>query len=365
MRVIFRVDASREIGTGHLMRCLTLAHALRERGGECHFIVREHPGNLADGVSSRGFRVWMLPAGFASLEVGTPEEPVLPSHASWLGARWQTDVEQTAAILKSLQPQWLIVDHYGLDARWESALRGYYGSLMVIDDLADRRHCCELLLDQTFGREAGDYSSCVPQRCKVLAGSSYALLRPEFAAMREFSLSRRENAPVKKLLISMGGSNQSAVTRRVMAALQRTALPDDCGITVVLGAGAGPDCLGAAAAAMRWAVDVKVDVLNMAGLMAESDIAIGGAGATSWERCCLGLPSIVIVLAVNQRGVAAALREAGAARVVPDQADIEMRLPAEVEPLLRSAQCRSEMSRAANCVTDGRGAEAVVRAMAL
>lgn len=366
MHITFRVDASRDIGTGHLMRCLTLAQALKERGAKCHFIVRDHPGSLVEGISSRGFRMWLLPTERAPLEASAPERPLPPTDAPWAAAHWQTDAEQTAVILKKLQPRWLIVDHYGFDAQWESALRLYCGSLMVIDDLADRPHYCELLLDQTFGRAAADYGPLVPQQCKVLAGAKYALLRPEFAAMREISLPRRANAPVKKLLISMGGGDQCATTCRVMVALQRTALPDDCAITVVAGTGtACCDALRATAAMLRWAVEVKVNVRDMAGLMCESDLAIGGAGATSWERCCVGLPSIVIVLARNQQGVAAALREVGAARIVPEPAEIEMHLPTEVDGLVRSAQSRSDMSRAASLVTDGSGTAAVVRTMDL
>ena len=208
MNIIFRTDASLDIGTGHFMRCLTLADALRERGAECRFVCREHAGNLLDVIRQRGFEAYGLPLGDAVTAKSDVSDNLLPLHAAWLGADWASDAEQTLAAIGDTKFDWLIVDHYALDARWEHRLRCSCHRLMVIDDLADRVHDCDLLLDQNLGRTAADYKERVPATCTVLAGAQYALLRPEFAALRAYSLERRAHPKLKRLLITMGGVEQ-------------------------------------------------------------------------------------------------------------------------------------------------------------
>ncbi|MGD9710315.1 MAG: UDP-2,4-diacetamido-2,4,6-trideoxy-beta-L-altropyranose hydrolase, partial [Halothiobacillaceae bacterium] len=239
MSVAFRVDASLDIGTGHVMRCLTLADALAAGGAECRFICREHPGHLIEHIRGKGYRVDALPVGASLLAIngeGRPTES--PPHAHWLGCRWETDAAETRAILCQDKPDWLVVDHYALDARWEKALKGSYKKLMVIDDLADRPHACDLLLDQNLGREPGDYEALVSAHCRRLIGPQYALLRPEFAALREYSLQRRRRPEPRRLLITMGGMDQPNATGKVLEALKTCPLPSDCQITVVMGASA-------------------------------------------------------------------------------------------------------------------------------
>lgn len=305
MSTVFRADASLQMGTGHVMRCLTLADAIKAQGAECHFICREHPGNLIEHIKSKGYSVhilaWMSPAGVNSFAKQDAENTEEPAHATWLGATQEQDVDVCAKILHELQPDWLIVDHYALDAFWERALQPYYRKLMVIDDLADRSHLCDLLLDQNLGRQARDYNNLVPAHCQIFAGASYALLRPEFAALRSYSLKRRAESQIKRLLITMGGVDRSNATGLVLVALQGCPLPADCRITVVMGA-AAPwlDQVRSQAALMYWPTEVLVNISEMARHMADSDLAIGAAGSTSWERCCLGLPSVVVCLAKNQ-----------------------------------------------------------------
>ena len=175
---------------------------------------------------------------------------------------------------------------------------------MVIDDLADRQHDCDILLDQTYGRNAKDYQSLVPNSCLLLCGSEYALLRKEFAQWREYSLKRRSKGELKHLLINLGGVDKDNLTTQILKELSKSDLPRNCIITVVMGA-TSPwiDTVQQQATVMPWPTTVKVGVSNMAELMANSDLAIGAAGSTTWERCCLGLPSIVIFMAENQRKV--------------------------------------------------------------
>lgn len=366
MKVAFRVDASLQMGTGHVMRCLALADALVARGAACAFICRAHPGNLLDLIRSKGYTACALPVLSApqapsptSLAFTADGDEQLPAHSHWLGATQAEDAEACTSILTELQPDWLIVDHYALDLRWELLLRPHCQRLMVIDDLADRAHVCDLLLDQTFGRDTTDYQAWVPGDCQVLCGSQYALLRPEFAALRSYSLQRRRARPqLHQLLITMGGVDQGNATGQVLTALNACPLPADCQINVVMGATAPwLSEVNRLAPSMPWPTQILVGVNDMAQLMADSDLAIGAAGATSWERCCLGLPTAMLVLAENQRYAAWSLECAGAVRML----QLGSFLPNELarffleasdsagELLLRLGDCASALTEGKGC----------------
>ena len=361
MKIAFRVDASLQIGSGHVMRCLTLADALKAQGADCHFISRAHRGHLLVVIEQRGHKVHCLAA--PSTDTQTAQEPV---HAAWLGSTWQTDAADTAAILADLQPDWLVVDHYALDQRWEEALAPHYRKLLVIDDLADRAHNCDLLLDQNLGRQAAHYAPWVPAHCRVLTGSHYALLRPEFAALRPYSLQRRQAQPtLRHLLITMGGVDQPNATGQVLQVLKTCALPADCRITVVMGLTAPwLQDVRELAAQIPWPADVVVNVSDMAQRMADSDLAIGAAGSTSWERCCLGLPTLMVVLAENQKSSAQALKNANAAYLIGGEGDIATHLPLAFKEL-PSSDFQGRMSLAASAVSDGKGVEQILKVMGL
>lgn len=364
MKVAFRVDASLQMGTGHVMRCLALADALKAQGAECHFISREHPGHLLDMVQQREHQVHRLPAAAQGARESTecnssraPSAAQEPTHQAWLGSTWQEDARETETAINSLRPEWLVVDHYALDHRWEQALAAHYRKLLVIDDLADRPHHCNLLLDQNLGREPEHYDLLVPPHCKVLAGPRYALLRPEFAALRPYSLQRRLNAAhLRKLLITMGGVDQPNATGQVLQALKSCDLPTECHITVVMGQTA-PWLANVQklAAQMPWPTEVVVDVSDMARRMADSDLAIGAAGSTSWERCCLGLPSLMVVLADNQIEAATHLRDAGAACLVKLNGHSSELFSENLEKFIQDPSFLRAMSTAASTVSDGSG----------
>lgn len=366
MKVAIRVDASLQIGTGHVMRCLTLADALAANGLYCVFICREHEGNLINFIHSKSYLTHSLPVLHKAGPVATAPD-VAPStydlaHADWLGASQTQDAEVCASILAAEQPDWLIVDHYALDARWERTLAPHYRKLMVIDDLADRAHVCDLLLDQTFGRDTADYRHLVPIDCSLLCGSQYALLRPEFAALRPYSLQRRARPALRELLITMGGVDKDNATGQVLQALRACPLPADCRITVIIGA-AAPwlEDVRAQAQDMPWPTRVLVGVSDMAQLMADSDLAIGAAGATSWERCCLGLPTIMIVLADNQRKVAQGLENSGAAKLINLRQSPAPQLGELLIPLIDNPAQLLNMSDCAASVVDASGVDAVIR----
>lgn len=360
--VAFRADASLDIGSGHVMRCLTLADALRQQGMSCQFVCRTHPGHLIDGIRRRGHAVLALPN--ASPARGRVNGAGNPAHAAWLGAAWQDDAAQTNAALATDPPDWLVVDHYALDHRWESSMRRPGRRLMAIDDLADRVHDCELLLDQNLGRVVQDYRGKVPPACNVLAGPSYALLRPEFAMLRPASLARRAEPRLRHLLITMGGVDRDDTTSLVLDALATSSLPADTHVTVVMGARAPwINHVRERASALPWRCEVEVDVDDMAGLMARCDLAIGAAGSSAWERCCLGLPTLMMVLADNQRAAAAHLERAGAAIALPSSTDLATELRRTVDAMVKDPGALVTVSRSAAAIADGLGAQRVLAAM--
>ncbi|OYT92559.1 MAG: UDP-2,4-diacetamido-2,4,6-trideoxy-beta-L-altropyranose hydrolase [Burkholderiales bacterium PBB3] len=368
---VFRADASFAIGSGHVMRCLTLADALKAQGADCHFISRDHPGHLMEVIRQRGYKVNSLAVpvppsqeAIKSIVERAPSSQQEPEHTAWLGSTWQTDAQETTAILVNLQPDWLVVDHYALDQRWEEALAQHYRKLLVIDDLADRPHSCNLLLDQNLGRQPQDYAALVPAHCQLLIGPYFSLLRPEFAALRPYSLQRRQAQPaLRQLLITMGGVDQPNATGQVLQALKTCALPADCRITVIMGLTAPwLQNVQDLAAQMPWFTEVVVNVNDMAQRMADSDLAIGAAGSTSWERCCLGLPTLMVVLAENQQASAQALEDAHAARLIGAVSDIATQLPQAVGELIDSG-CQSRMGLAASAITDEPGVEKILNAM--
>lgn len=363
MNIVFRTDASLQIGTGHVMRCLTLADALQTTGSQCHFICREHPGNLIEKIRQRGFLVSVLPAATEAFITNDQTVAAPSNYTAWLGAEWAADAAQTRLVIGATAVDWLIVDHYAIDAGWEKILRPLCRKLMVIDDLADRTHDCDLLLDQNLGREVCDYRELVPDGCLVLAGPRYALLHPEFAALRDGSLRRRATPQLKHLLVTMGGVDQIDATSKVLEALQNCIVTKDLRITVVMGPHAPwLERVQLLAKRMSQPTEVVVNVNNMPQLMANSDLAIGAAGCASWERCCLGLPTLMVVLADNQRDAAAALEESGGVQLLDSLDAIPYVLPSMFS-LLTTTDALSQLSQKSCLVTDGQGVSRVIEAL--
>jgi UDP-2,4-diacetamido-2,4,6-trideoxy-beta-L-altropyranose hydrolase len=358
VRVAFRADASVQIGTGHVMRCLTLADELTRQGHECRFVCREHEGHLGDLITSKGYGFTLLPAP-SDNEVEANDRNS-DNYARWLGVPWQEDARQTLDALTPWQPDWLVVDHYALDAEWERILANVVGSIMVIDDLANRCHECALLLDQNLGRVESDYDGLLLVDCQRLIGPGYALLRPEFANLREQSLKRRQHPELKRILISLGGVDRTNVTGQVLEALSESVLPASTELDIIMGAAAPYlDEVRQQATGLPFKATVSVNVTDMAERMCLADLSIGAAGSTSWERCCLGLPAITVVLAENQRLIGEALSENGAGLLV-DVDRIREDLPMMVESMMASENECLLLARQAAMVCDGAGVERVV-----
>lgn len=314
---VFRVDASIKIGSGHVMRCLTLADALAAEGNLCHFLCRDLPGHMMARISGRGHEVTALPAPTSDNNRSSKSVGLSPPHASWLDVPLEDEIAQSGVAMTHLSPDRVIVDHYALDARWETEAVPRASPIMVIDDLADRTHVCDILLDHNLWRSGSDYDGLVPETSLRLIGPKFALLRPEFAAIRPASLARRKEPHLHHVMISMGGMDPDDSTGKLLDALmavaKRAGLPEGLRLSVVMGNMAPHlNSVRALANAMPCPCDVLVDVEDMATLMSRTDLAIGAAGSTSWERCCLGLPTLVLVLADNQRFNADALSNSGA-----------------------------------------------------
>jgi UDP-2,4-diacetamido-2,4,6-trideoxy-beta-L-altropyranose hydrolase len=291
-RAVFRVDGGVQLGSGHVMRCLTLALELARRGAASAFICRELPGHLGGRIRREGFPLSLL---------GPPAGPALS---------WQGDAAETRALLGQARPDWLIVDHYGLDGRWESELRAAAGRLLAIDDLADRPHDCDLLLDQNyFGAQTAErYRGRLPGAARMLLGPRYALLRPEYAQARA-ALAPRSHAP-SRVLIFFGASDLSNETGRALEALCAPQLAH-LAVDVVLGANHPSAAAVEAHAAARPQTTLHRELPSLAALLSRADLAVGAGGSTMWERLCLGVPSVVVTLSANQEGPTASLAAAG------------------------------------------------------
>ncbi len=361
-RFAFRVDAAHHIGNGHVMRCLTLAQAIRdERRGTCLFICKELDGNLINEIEAKGFQVTTIDADPSMSERRMNSEP---GWSDWLRGAPEVDAHSTREILNAFRPHWLVVDHYALGATWEKIACPNHTRVLVIDDLANRRHACQILLDQNLGRAPEDYLTLVPQHTPLLIGPRFALLRSEFSSLRSHSLEKRQIPTLRKVLITMGGVDANNATSKILNALQTTSRNLQLEVTVVLGPNAiWKDAVQAMALKSSPPANVLINCKNMAELMADADLVIGAAGSTSWERCCLGVPTLTAILADNQSEAAMHLERSGATlslelcETLPDQ------LTDLLNKIARDSQLLKIMSQRASAITDGLGTNRVIEAL--
>lgn len=352
MRVAIRTDAAPHIGTGHFMRCLTLADTLCRHGGHVLFASRHLSAHLREMLLKRGYGLRMLEsapvAGDGDL-----------AHSSWLGTTQDADAADTRDTLQGQTWDWVVVDSYSLDARWERAVRPAARRLMAIDDMADRRHACDLLLDQNLivGYETR-YAGLVDGDCTQLLGPRHALLRAEFARLRD---TVRVRSGVGRVLILLGGADAANDTEKAVAAV--AAVAPSAAVDVVIGADHPARARIARRCELRGYA-CHVQAAHIAELMAAADLAIGATGSTSWERCCLGLPTVVMTSAENQVPIARGLEAVGAVLNLGPASAVSRDLLADaVAALIRDRNRLAAMSRAAWEVTDGRGASRVEDAM--
>lgn len=318
-----------------MVRCLALAETLAGRGWDCQIAATPETVSTVPQVTRSGL-------------------PVLALNG---------DPGAEASALRNALPEgcdWLIVDHYGRGGGFESACRSWVGRILVLDDAPTRAHDADLLVDATPGRRADDWRPRVPAGCKTICGPAYAPLRPQFATARAAAISRRErDTALRRVLISVGGTDPRGAGRRALQGVIASGL--ELRVDIVSGTAASENVeLTRLAAGVRGEVRLHSDVHDMASLISDADIAIGAAGSSSWERCTLGLPSVVMITADNQRETASALAESGAAISLGEVAEVRGGdLGKTLRHLAEDPEELRAMARAAALLCDGRGAARV------
>ena len=356
MRVAIRVDASLKIGTGHAMRCRTIGLALRKQGVVVDFIMRLHMGHLGELLLNDGFKVYLLSA---------PNEAYIEKskYADWLGVTQDFDANETIEFIKDANYDWLVVDHYGLDQNWEKALKKYVMQIMVIDDLADRKHDCEILLDQNFSLNYEQrYRDLVPKFCKLLTGPRFALLSQEYFRKRTTNRLKKINS-IQRLLVYMGGSDNDNVSEKILEALNVGELKN-LEVDFVIGRNYFSKEKLIEKVKNRKKTKIYENLPNLTNLVIHADAAIGAGGGALWERMCLGLPSFVISIAENQIPGCVALSQAGLIYYLGEGKQLDS---TEIAFKLRNYLCeikKLNMMTADNqLLVDGRGTQRVLQAL--
>lgn len=337
-RFVIRVDASLAIGTGHVMRSIVLAEYLRSHGGQVVFLSRELPGNLIGRIAAAGFLVEALPS---------PDGPVeafsATGYEAWLGLPWADDADQCAAILGRWAPDWLIVDHYAIDRRWQEGLADRFDRLLVLDDLANRPHVADALLEQSYSTSgARRYDRLVPSQCRVMCGPRQVFLRAGLRSMGAAAESDRAQ-PVRRILVFFGGVDATDQTSKAIDALATLDL-QGIAVDVVIGS-AHP---ARQALLRRQGVNpwfrLHVAPENFDLLLASSDLCIGAGGVSAWERFFLQLPSIALAIAANQvDALSDAQRDGLLCYLGPDRSIFGEDLAAAVSALLHDPERRRFM----------------------
>jgi len=327
---VFRCDASPDIGAGHVMRCLAIAEAMRPAGWRAVFATGSQTLATVPALAGPGFEIEILPDG--------------ANDADQLAQRFRSGADL------------LVADHYGRDASFERACRTWARRILVLDDATGRDHDCDLLLDAAATGPAL-YRDRVPAHAQLLLGPAYATLRPQFLAMRATALARRDGRPVRNILVSLGATDPMNATSLVLDALDDIITEVSTVIAMSSSAPHREDVRGR----LRGRGRLVLDPTNLPELMTEADLAIGAAGASSFERAVLGLPTVLLRLADNQRGLAALLCSAGAADDGESiEVDLRGRCRDAVVRLIADRDARIAMAQAASSLIDGRGAERIV-----
>jgi len=335
-----------------------LAEELRKAGANVQFIARSHEGSLNGLIQDKGFVLYEMPAGQqaqSSIESSSPYD-------AWLGISREQDAQDSIACLKKLTVDWLIVDHYALDEKWEKLVRPYVKNIMAIDDLAQRQHECDLLLDQNM---VGDmhirYKHKTPERCTLLLGPQYALVRPEFNRMRRESIYRRAKPKMERLLVFLGGSDSENETSKVIQGV-KFAKRAWRQVDVVVGK-SFPELT-----ALRLALNsmpvarLHIQTSEMARLMLDADLAVMAGGSVTWEKCTLGLPSIVVIQGDNQYPIATKMHDLGAQLTVGRGSDMTPEAYAlRLDSIL--PKDLTAMTKSAQAICDGSGSSSVIHMM--
>jgi len=347
--IVIRADSSHEIGIGHVMRCLTLVNEIRkQRNVNVYFVSRKSDGNAEQKIVDAGFEYIELVSG-----VDTPISYL--NHGNWLRATQQSDANEFKSALNTrgvYHVDLVIVDHYGIDHLWHEMIRNFTKNIFVIDDLGDRKHDCDFLLDQTYDCKLDKYKSLVSGECKKFLGTKYALLRPEFEKVQPV------NIRGTSLLVMFGGTDPDNLTLKALNGIEKIPFVDK--INVVLSDNAKNLIEIKKYCQSRDLIRLHVSPGNIAQLMAESKLAVGAAGTTSWERCASGLPTVVVIQALNQREIAFNLQKAGVISYIEAE-NISTELFDKVSEWLKVLSKENDFMEKCLDVCDGFGTNRVVR----
>ncbi len=346
MRIAIRVDASAQIGTGHVKRSLSLAEALRKLGAEVRFVTRALGIDSVGMIAAEGFEhtVLLAPPG----SVFTPD-PTVP-HSEWAEVSLERDVTGTCEALADFAPEWVVLDSYAFDARWHDAVRERLGcKIAQIDDLADRTLACDLLVDHTFAPDhRAKYAEVLPCASRLLGGPRYGLLGPTYADAPRYELSEE----VRSIGIFMGGVDAGGHSLGVLNALDAIGFE---GETEIVATSANPR-LGDLRERIiaRANTSLSLDLPDLAAFFARHDLQVGAGGGASWERCCIGVPTLLVVVAPNQMSVAPLLAEAGIAAFAPNPSPET--LASHLKELIDDAPERKSLAEKSRKLVDGLGA---------
>lgn len=347
MKIFFRVDSSAMIGSGHLFRCLTLAQELRNSGHIVRFLTKDMPTGLHRLIGENGFALSLLPPPKFT------EKPFFhENYSEWLGVEQEVDAHDTLSAFEGLTPDWLIVDHYGVDLKWEKIVKPHVRRLMVIDDLANRQHCCDLIVDQNFSEMQNRYKNLVNDSAYFAMGPHFAMINSEYRKLR--STKKRDGA-VNRILVFLGGSDPHNVTETVLDLLLEPAF-SAINLDLVIGLNHKKFSQISLKARERPLTTVYSNLPNLAELMLTADLAIGGGGVTTWERICMCLPSIVVILSENQKFSCEALASSGYIISAGPSALIKpQELRGLIEKCVNSPELMTSISNRAAHLVDGRG----------
>jgi UDP-2,4-diacetamido-2,4,6-trideoxy-beta-L-altropyranose hydrolase len=352
--IALRADASLESGTGHVMRCLSLAAALRDVGTRTCLVSRRLGVDVRALAQRYDIELLELPAPQAGFVPGAGD----PRHASWAGVTTANDAEETAATLQGRALSWVIVDHYAFDARWHRALRAALGvKIAVVDDLADRHVEADLLVDHNLAADhAEKYAQTGSRIGRLLGGPRYALLDPSYRTATRYAF----NESVRSIGIFVGGTDPWQASLMALDALRAHGGFDGAVEIVTTSTNPHLEALQSRCHA-DGAATLLVDLPGLQGFYTRHDVQIGAGGGAAWERCCIGAPTLLLTLADNQRTVAAGLRETGAVHWV--EAIEPAALGRAVADLRADPEARRRMALAGRALVDGQGARRVALAI--
>ena len=282
-QIYFRCDSSVKIGSGHIIRCLVLANFLKKMGFNTTFISKEIEENLFDLILNHNHGLIRLSK---------------PKNNKNL---WKNDAEEIFNKIKNFNSNkdWMVVDHYYLNKAWEVKISSKVYKLFIIDDLCDRFHEGNVLLNQNYlpGIES-QYKKILSSKTKILLGPKYAILSPEYRKARKFIKINKKNK-IHRMIIFFGASDDQEQTIRCLSILAKLNLKE-LKIDVVVGlANKKKKSIREMTNKIDGAV-LHVQIPSLCNLMKKADLYLGSGGTTTWERCCLGLPSIVISTGKNQ-----------------------------------------------------------------